>query len=146
MNQYLSFELSEQLYCVPLTQVREVRRLGLVTAIPQSPQHMIGVVNLRGDVVPVVDLPAVLGLNASVNPQPQHIVVVVQLQERMVAFLVDSVADVFAVSSDALLTIPQTVQRYDSQFISGMIMLESREVLVLQVESILHNTLALEPA
>lgn len=146
MNQYLSFELSHTLYCAPLTEVREVRRLGLVTSIPQSPDHMVGVINLRGDVVPVVDLPAVLGMPACTELQPQHIVVVVQLQERLVALLVDAVADVFEVAAQSVLAIPQTAQRQHSQFVGGMIVLEQREVLILQIEQIIRSTLVLEAA
>jgi purine-binding chemotaxis protein CheW len=146
MNQYLSFELSQQLFCTALSGVREVRRLGLVTPIPQSPQHMVGVINLRGDVVPVLDLPAVLGLPVTTNLQPSHIVIVVQLADRLVALLVDAVSDVFEVAAQGVLQVPSSAMRSGSQYIGGMILRDQREALVLQIEQVIQSTLVVEAA
>jgi purine-binding chemotaxis protein CheW len=146
MNQYLSFELAQQLFCAPLSDVREVRRLGLVTPIPQAPEHMVGVINLRGDVVPVLDLPAVLGFAPTVDPKAAHIVIIVQLEHRLVALLVDAVADVFDKNSDEVMAVPVTAMRKSGQFIGGMILQDQREALVLKVAQVIRSTLILEAA
>ncbi len=97
----LIFALEQQQYAFPLTSVREVHRLGEITAIPGLPSVVLGAVGLRGEVLPVLDLHQLLGL-AEYTPSPDSRLVVIQHEMVRAAFVADQVQDIADLSASAL--------------------------------------------
>jgi len=123
-GKYLSFTLAHETYAVPVYVVREIIRLCPITPVANMPPHVRGVINLRGRVIPVVDLRVRFGLTAP----PDHdrtCIVIAQVPaasggNRPYAFLVDGVAEVVALSTEDIVPTPDFGQAVDTRFIDGM--------------------------
>ena len=99
--QVLSFEVGAQTYCVPVSAVREIRGVTPPTPLPDAPPFVRGVINLRGQVMPVIDLSQRLGKGAA-EDGPRQVIIVVENQTDVAGLLVDAVCDSFTVEADAI--------------------------------------------
>src|ERR1700684_2210346 len=88
-RELISFRVGAQEFCVDIMAVREIRGWTAATALPQSPTYVRGVINLRGAVLPIVDLAARLGF-ASADPTARHVIIVTQIGDQLVGLLVDA--------------------------------------------------------
>jgi purine-binding chemotaxis protein CheW len=121
VKQYLLFEVGGRPYCVSLSAVREVRRLGAITEVPQSPEHVLGVINLRGDILPVIDLQFLLtGLHRA-NDLLQTTCLIGEGGERLAAFCVDVVSDVVEIRSEEVLPLPSAVKSSNGDLFTGIV-------------------------
>lgn len=120
----ISFEIGGQEFCIDIRVVREIRGWTPATAMPQTPNYIRGVINLRGAVMPVLDLRNRLGLG-STEPSSRHVIVVVQFETRMVGLLVDAVQETFMVDA-ALLQAPPPMDTTGELFVDAIIPLEGR--------------------
>ena len=120
----ISFEIGGQEYCIDISVVREIRGWTPTTAMPQTPDYIRGVINLRGTVMPVLDLRNRLGLGRT-EPSSRHVIVVVQQDTRMVGLLVDAVQETFMVDA-ALLQAPPDMDTNGNLFVDAIIPLEGR--------------------
>ncbi|MFZ0266245.1 chemotaxis protein CheW [Caulobacter sp.] len=120
----ISFEIGGQEFCIDISVVREIRGWTPATAMPQTPDYIRGVINLRGAVMPVLDLRNRLGLGHT-ETSSRHVIVVVQFESRMVGLLVDAVQETFMVDA-ALLQEPPAMDTTGELFIDAIIPLEGR--------------------
>lgn len=97
----ISFEIAGQAFCIDIKSVREIRGWTLETPMPQTPAYVRGVINLRGAVMPVLDLRNRLELGVT-TPSSRHVIVVVQHDDRIAGLLVDGVQETFVVALDQL--------------------------------------------
>ena len=97
----ISFEIAGQEYCIDTQSVREIRGWSAPTRMPSAPPYVLGVINLRGVVMPVLDLRARLGLGET-TVTSRHVYVVVQHEDRVVGLLVDAVQETFSIDVDKL--------------------------------------------
>src|SRR5882724_7312205 len=97
----MAFRIGAQEFCVDIVSVREIRGWTPATALPHSPIFVRGVINLRGVVLPIVDLAARLGL-ASVEPTLRHVIIVAQIGQQIVGLLVDAVSEILTVTDDMI--------------------------------------------
>lgn len=104
-RQYLTFCLGEQEFGVDILSVQEIRGYTAVTPIPNAPRHVAGVINLRGVVVPVIDLRTRFGLPA-VEPTKFTVIVLLVVQRRVVGFIVDTVSDVVDIPASGIQETP----------------------------------------
>jgi purine-binding chemotaxis protein CheW len=95
----ISFCIGEQEFCIDVKTVREIRGWTPATPIPHAPSYMRGVINLRGAIMPVIDLRNRLGLGVTI-PETRHVIVVVECQDRLAGILVDAVSETFTVPRD----------------------------------------------
>ena len=133
--QLLLFALSEESYAFPLDRVREVVKPAPITPVPSLPEHILGVMNLRGEILPVLDPKRLLGLGAGA-PSPEGRIIVVRGPGMAVGFLAESVEDAIEVkvSLEApLATLPEG----QAQYLQGQVTHEGRLVGVLDVEVLL---------
>src|SRR5471032_722247 len=100
-RELITFRVGEQDFCVEATNVKEIRGWAPATLLPDSPAYVRGVTNLRGAILPIVDLAARLDL-AQTEPTARHVVIVVWIGKRLVGLLVDAVCDIITVSNDLL--------------------------------------------
>jgi purine-binding chemotaxis protein CheW len=125
VKQYLLFEVATRPYCVCLDAVREVRRLGAFTEVPQSPEHVLGVINLRGDILPVIDLQRLLTGQSRPVDTDHTTCLIGESDERLAAFCVDVVSDVIEISSDAILPLPSAVQSANGDLFTGIVLVNN---------------------
>ena len=132
----ISFEIGEQEFCIDITSVREIRGWTRETPMPQTPDYVRGVINLRGAVMSVIDLGARLGFGLT-TPSSRHVIVVVQHDERIVGLLVDAVQETFLVPRNLLQEPPAMDRGAKQRFVDAMIPLEGRMLSRLVVGALL---------
>jgi purine-binding chemotaxis protein CheW len=132
----ISFEIGGQEFCIDIRVVREIRGWTPATPMPQTPDYVLGVINLRGVVMPVIDLRRRLGLGET-TPSSRHVIVVVQQDERMVGLLVDAVQETFMVDETLLQLPPAMDSVAAAQFVDAIIPLDARMLSRLVVGALL---------
>ncbi len=137
--QYLTFKLAEEIFAFDVAKVREILELTAITKIPQTPDFMRGVINLRGSVVPVIDLRLNFGLQCSEQTVNTCIVVVeVNLNEEplVLGILADSVQEVVEMEPEQIEPPPQLGTRLNTKFIKGMGKVENNFVMILDIDKV----------
>ena len=118
--QCVAFSIGEHHYCIDIMSVREIRNWSGVTELPNTVEYMRGVINLRGVIVPIIDLRARFG-QGLIEPTPAHVVVVVAIGDRLHGLLVDSVSDILTVKRTDIAPIPETLGQSQSPLLDGLI-------------------------
>lgn len=109
-----------QNFCIEITQIREIRRWTPVTILPHSPNHVLGVINLRGAVIPIIDLAAKLGFER-IAPTERHVIIITAIEDRIVGLLVESVSEILGVSSEMVRETPRSPEDATTRAILGVI-------------------------
>lgn len=135
-TEYLSFRIEDNEYSVEIMSVREIRGWTRTTSLPHAPPFVRGVINLRGTVLPVVDLAVRLGLDAS-EPEERNVIIVVDVGSRVMGLRVDAVSDILAFSDDQLQPPPDMTSK--SRFVRALTILDERMVRVLDLEAVLPS-------
>ena len=130
--QLVTFDVAGEEFAVDILAVREINRMMTLTRVPNSPPEVEGVINLRGKIIPVIDLRRRFGLTQSDHSQDSRIVVV-EVNERVVGFIVDRVHEVLRIQKSIVEPAPEMVCSIDSDFIAGVGKLEDRLVILLDV-------------
>lgn len=123
----ISFCIDGQEFCIDIMAVREIRGWTAATPLPHSPPYVCGVINLRGAVLPVVDMKARLGLGVA-EPQARSVIIVVHVGARLLGLLVDAVSEIIATEPSLIQPVPNVGCDTVSRFIKGIIPLEGRMV------------------
>ena len=117
----VAFELGGHHFCIDIMSIREIRPWTQTTPLPHAPESVRGIINLRGAVLPVVDLSSRLGFGFS-EPGPRHGVIVTEMPDAQVTgFLVDRVTDILEIRPDDLHPTPDMVGRETKDFVRGVI-------------------------
>lgn len=135
--QLVTCVLADQEYGLPITSVREILRVGAIIAVPRAPAYVRGVVNLRGHVVPILDLRARLGLPEA-EATSRSRVIVVEARTRPLGLLVDAVSQVLRVPARAFASAPQELEQ-GLAFVHAVATLDTRLILVLDLERALSR-------
>lgn len=131
----ITCEVAGQLFALDIMAVREIRAWTPATPLPQVPDFVAGVVNLRGTVLPVVDLAARLGW-AATEATPRHAIIVVQLGGKTMGLIVDSVSDIVTLPKDSLQQPPSSSDEDVVRFLQGLAALGERMVMVLDLDQL----------
>ena len=129
-NRLLTFSMDTQNYCISLEGIQEVISFPDFTPIPNSPQHFLGVMDLRGTVIPIIDLRLKLGITPSLTHETA--IIIYRTERGSFGIVVDAVDKVIAVDEGALLAIDQFGGEYDSKYIPRVI--ENNNVLTLMLD------------
>jgi len=141
-RQFVSFTVGAEEYAVDIMQVREIKGWTDVTVLPNQPAYMRGVLNLRGLIVPIIDLRARFGA-ARTEAAANHVVVIVAIGERIVGMLVDKVSDILTVNMAEIRDVPEMDGRDDQDFLQGLVTAEDRLVAILAIDHLVsQQTLA----
>lgn len=135
-TELLSFRVGGQDYSVDIMSVREIRGSARATSLPYSPPYVRGVINLRGTVLPVVDLAARLGLDIGADSE-RNVIIVVDLGKRAVGLMVDAVSDILAIPDSELQPPPDMVADDTRTFVSALTIVEGRMIRVLDLNAVL---------
>ncbi|MBW4708227.1 chemotaxis protein CheW [Roseobacter sp. YSTF-M11] len=134
----LTFQLADQEYSLDIMSVREIRGWTRTTPLPHAPSYMKGVINLRGTVLPVMDLSERLGL----KPQKQterNVIIVVKHEDTMTGLLVDAVSDIIALTSEDLQPPPEMQSADSASVVSALTLIDERMIRVLDLSSIVTS-------
>jgi purine-binding chemotaxis protein CheW len=134
----LTFKLSDQEYSLDIMSVREIRGWTRTTPLPHAPSYMKGVINLRGTVLPVMDLAQRLGL-APREHTDRNVIIVVNHEETMTGLLVDAVSDIIALTSEDLQPPPDIQSTAGSNVVSALTLIDERMIRVLDLGSIVSQ-------
>lgn len=135
--QQLTFNLAGEEYGVDILSVREIRGWSRVTRIPQTPEHLLGVLNLRGAIVPIMDLRLRFGLERESYGE-STVVIIVAVAERLFGIVVDAVSDVVDIVPAAIKPVPDMGAVVDTRYLKGLATHVERMVMLLDVEKLMR--------
>lgn len=138
-KQYLTFQLEEEVFGVDVIHIREILEFTTVTKVPKTPDYMRGVINLRGSVVPVLDMRLKFGLTQTEKTVDTCIIVVEVLFEKentIIGALVDSVQEVFELEPDQIEPAPRIGINLDTEFIKGMGKKDDHFIIILDIDKV----------
>jgi purine-binding chemotaxis protein CheW len=138
-REYITFRIGTQYFCVDIMSVREIRGWTPATALPRAPGFVRGVINLRGVVLPIVDLAERLGFTPAV-PTARHVIIVAQTARQVIGLLVDAVSDIVAQPVDNIQPMPEVVAEASKSLVLGVIAMEDRMVCLIGLDSVMPNT------
>lgn len=136
----MAFRIGAQEFCLDIVSVREIRGWTPATALPHSPAFVRGVINLRGVVLPIIDLAARLGL-ASFDPTSRHVIIVTQVGRQIVGLLVDAVSEILTVTEDMIQPTPDVASEMARTFVRGVLAIDQRMISFIALDEILPKTL-----
>ncbi|WP_156839995.1 chemotaxis protein CheW [Novosphingobium aquimarinum] len=134
-RELITFEVSGQIFALDIMAIREIRAWTPVTPMPRVPHYVAGVVNLRGTVLPVIDLAARLGWGAT-EATPRHAIIVCQIDGQAHGLIVDSVSDIVTMPHDAMQAPPTAGQNEVVPFLEGLAAIEDQMVMILDLPAL----------
>jgi purine-binding chemotaxis protein CheW len=135
-QELIAFRIGEHEFCVDIMSVREIRGWTPATPLPHTQKYMRGVINLRGAVLPIVDLRARLGFGFT-EPGARHVIIVVRTGRQEVGLLVDAVCDILTATEDMLQPTPSVASETVKSFIRGILAVEGRMIGLIALGRIL---------
>jgi len=132
---FVTFFLDGEEYALPISKVQEIKRVGEITRVPNSPSHVRGVMNLRGRIVPVIELKKKLRLSETTIDKDSRIVVVEQ-GPKVLGLMVDQVAQVLNIASEQIDNAPEEVMQSQETFIKGIGKINGRMIIILELEKV----------
>ena len=137
-GEYLSFTLGNEQYGVDILKVQEIRGYDQVTRVPDAPEYIKGVINLRGTIVPVIDLRLKLRLDQA-RYDAFTVMIVLNVEQRVVGIVVDSVSDVIELGAEQIRPTPEFGAAVDTRFINGIGTQDDRMTILLDIETLLDT-------
>jgi purine-binding chemotaxis protein CheW len=135
-RELISFRIGSQEFCVDIMSIREIRGWTPATALPHAPAYVRGVINLRGAVLPIVDLSIRLGLGAA-ELTPRHVIIVAQVENQILGLLVDAVSDILTVTDDMIQPTPDVASEAVRTFVRGLLAIDGRMVSFISLDRVL---------
>lgn len=135
-RELISFRIAGQDFCTDIRQVREIRGWTSVTAMPHAPEFVVGVINLRGTVMPVVDIGARLGFAATV-PTDLHVIIVVNINGQWTGLMVEGVSETATVPSEQIHAAPNVASRQTRDFVEGYIIRGDSMMTVISLDHVI---------
>lgn len=139
-RELIAFRVGAQEFCVDIMTIREIRGWTKTTALPRSPAYICGVVNLRGAVLPIVDLSLRLGF-AAAEPSARHVIIVAQIGAQIVGLLVDEVSDIITVTKAEIQPTPDVASDLVKLFVQGILAIDGRMISLISLDRVLPDLL-----
>ena len=141
-GQFLTFILAQEEYGVEILRVQEIRGWSKVTPLPNSPEHLKGVINLRGTIVPIIDLRERFYME-SLDYGSTTVVIVVRIEagdkERIMGLVVDAVSEVYTLSNDQCQAPPEFGGKLEDRFVKALASVEEKMIILLDVDAFLTD-------
>jgi purine-binding chemotaxis protein CheW len=136
LTQFISFAIGEDQYGVDIMAVREIKGWVPITHLPKQPDYVRGVLNLRGVMVPIVDLRCRFGQGLT-EATAMHVVIVVQIGSRQIGLLADRVLDIVSFDPTQVQAVPRVAQSSQLDFLSGLVTMEGQMIALIDLPSLL---------
>jgi len=138
MQEFLTFTLGEEEYAIDILKVQEIRGYDAVTRIANTPDYIKGVINMRGVIVPVVDMRLKFHLGNATYDQ-FTVMIILNLGQRIVGMVVDSVSDVIALNPEEIRPAPDFGSTFDTQYLLGLASVGERMAIVVDIEKLMTS-------
>lgn len=135
-RELIAFRIGTQEFCIDIMSIREIRGWTPATPLPKAPGFVRGVINLRGTVLPIVDLAVRLGFVPS-EPTARHAIMVSQIGQQIVGLLVEGVSDIFTVSDSDIQPTPDVASDMAKKFVRGVIAIDGRMISLISLNAVL---------
>ncbi len=139
LTQFISFAIGADQYGVDIMSVREIKGWSEITHLPKQPDYVRGVLNLRGVMVPIIDLRCRFGQGMT-EATPMHIVIIVQVASRLVGLLADRVLDIVSCDVTKIQPVPRIAQASRIDFLSGLVTMENAMIALIDLPHLLSNS------
>jgi len=140
-SQLISFAIGDDQYGVDIMAVREIKGWTAITSLPNQPEYVRGVVNLRGVIVPIVDLRCRFGQGLT-EATPMHIVIIVQIDSKPVGLLADRVLDIVSLDAAQVRPVPRVAQSQRLNFLSGLATTDGAMIALIDLQNLLSGNAA----
>ncbi len=138
-TEFISFAIGDDQYGVDIMAVREIKGWSEITHLPKQPEYVRGVLNLRGVIVPIIDLRCRFGQGLT-EATPLHIVIIVQIGSRQVGLLADRVLDIVSFEPTQVQPVPRIAQASASDFLSGLVTIDGAMIALIDLNNLLAAT------
>lgn len=135
VRELIAFRIGDQEFCVDIMSVREIRGWTPATSMPHAPAYMLGVVNLRGAVLSIIDLSARLGMKRA-ELTARHVIIVAQVKRKVVGLLVDAVSDILTIMTDNIQPTPEISSDHERQYARGIVAIDRRMICLIELETL----------
>jgi purine-binding chemotaxis protein CheW len=139
--QFVSFAIGDDQYGVDIMSVREIRGWAEITHLPKQPEYVRGVLNLRGAIVPIIDLRCRFGQGLT-ETSGLHIVIIVQIGGRQVGLIGDRVLDIVSVEASQIQPVPRTAQGASSDFLAGLVTIDATMIALIDLNNLVPSAVA----
>jgi purine-binding chemotaxis protein CheW len=137
-TEFISFAVSDEQYGVNIMAVREIKDWSAITQLPNQPDYVRGVLNLRGVIVPIIDLRCRFG-NGLTDATPMHVIIVIQIEGETVGLLADRVLDIIAVDQAQVQPVPKVSQDARTGFLSGLVAIDKTMTALIDLKALLPS-------
>ncbi len=137
-GKFLTFALAEEVYGVEILKVKEIIGIMDITTVPQTPDYMKGVINLRGKVIPIIDLRSKFSMQEIEHTQ-ETCIIVVEVYKALIGIVVDSVAEVLYIKGEEIEPAPSFGQEIDTNFILGLGKTKGKIIILLDIDKVLSS-------
>ena len=138
VTQFITFVIGDDHYGIDIMAVREIKGWSDITHLPKQPEYVRGVLNLRGAIVPIVDLRCRFGQGLT-ETTPLHIVIIVQIGGRQVGLIGDRVLDIVSVDAAQIQQVPRTTQGEATDFLSGLVTHDNTMIALIDLPNLLTD-------
>lgn len=143
-DQFLSFLIADEEYGIEILKVQEIKSWGAYTPLPKSPEYVLGVINLRGAIVPIIDLRCRFGLPTTEYTATTAVIIVrteSHEQSRIIGLVVDSVSEVYHLSQDAIQDASETGTSEKESYVRGFGQIDDKLVILVNLDPIISSSL-----
>jgi purine-binding chemotaxis protein CheW len=138
LMQFISFAIGQDQYGVDIMSVREIKGWSEVTHLPRQPEYIRGVLNLRGVMVPIIDLRCRFG-QGKTDASPMHVVIIVSVDDRLVGLLADRVLDIVSVEVSKIQPVPHIAKAARITFLAGLVTLDDLMIALIDLSNLLAS-------
>ena len=138
-KEFIACRIGEEEYCVDIMAVREIRGWTPATKLPHVPDYVRGVINLRGAVLPVIDLATRLRVG-TIEANKRHVIIIVHLRSQTLGLLVEAVSDILLASEEELHPTPNVASEVAREFVSGLITVDGRMIRILNLDRLIADS------
>jgi purine-binding chemotaxis protein CheW len=135
-TQFVTFAIGDDQYGVDIMAVREIKGWSEITHLPKQPEYVRGVLNLRGVMVPIIDLRCRFGQGLT-EASPMHVVIIVQIEQRLVGLLGDRVSDIVSVDAGQIQAVPRVAQSTRIDFLAGLVTIDGAMIALIDLPNLL---------
>ena len=139
--QFISFAIGDDQYGVDIMAVREIKEWTEITHLPKQPEYVRGVLNLRGVIVPIIDLRCRFGQGLT-EATPLHVIIIVQIENQLVGLLADRVSDIISIDTAKIKSVPKVAQSARLDFLSGIVTVEDSMIALIELSNLISQPAA----
>ena len=138
VQQYLTFILRDEIYGLDILKVREIRGYETVTRIANTPEFIKGVINLRGNIIPIADLRLKFNMQHATYDE-LTVVIILDVGDRIVGIVVDGVSDVVQLNPEQIRQVPNISAEIDTRYITGLATLDKKMLILINIEKLMNS-------